>query len=47
MTLRPSLLLRVVPPCEIGEFEALDGDLVEGLKIDNGHLRVPTGPAWA
>jgi muconate cycloisomerase len=34
----------VVTPCEIGEFEALDGDLVEGLKIVNGHLRVPTGP---
>jgi hypothetical protein len=29
MTLRPSLLLRVVTPCEVGEFEALDGDLVE------------------
>jgi L-alanine-DL-glutamate epimerase-like enolase superfamily enzyme len=34
----------VVTPSEIGEFEALDGDLVEGLQIVNGHLRVPTGP---
>ena len=34
----------VVTPCEVGEFAALDGDLVEGLKIDNGHVRVPTGP---
>jgi L-alanine-DL-glutamate epimerase-like enolase superfamily enzyme len=34
----------VVTPCEVGEFAALDDDLVEGLKIDNGHVRVPTGP---
>jgi hypothetical protein len=37
----------VVTPCEVGEFAALDGDLVEGLKIDNGHVRVPPAPAWA
>ena len=34
----------VVTPCEVGEFAALDGDLVEGLKIVNGHVQVPTGP---
>ena len=34
----------VVTPCEVGEFAALDGDWVEGLKIVNGHLQVPTGP---
>ena len=34
----------VVTPCEVGEFAALDGDLVEGLHIVNGHLQVPTGP---
>jgi L-alanine-DL-glutamate epimerase-like enolase superfamily enzyme len=34
----------VVMPCEIGEFEALDGDLVEGLEVIDGNLPVPTGP---
>jgi muconate cycloisomerase len=34
----------VVVPCEIGEFEALEGDRVEGLEVVNGSLRVPTGP---
>lgn len=34
----------VVMPCEIGEFEALEGDLVEGLQVVDGHVRVPTGP---
>jgi L-alanine-DL-glutamate epimerase-like enolase superfamily enzyme len=34
----------VVTPSEIGEFEALDGDLVEGLEVIDGNIRVPTGP---
>ena len=34
----------VVTPCEIGEFAALDGDLVEGLEVIDGNIRVPTGP---
>jgi muconate cycloisomerase len=34
----------VITPCEIGEFEALEGDLVEGLKVIDGNIRVPTGP---
>jgi L-alanine-DL-glutamate epimerase-like enolase superfamily enzyme len=34
----------IVTPCEVGEFAALDGDMVEGLKIVNGYLQVPTGP---
>jgi len=34
----------VVTPCEIGEFEALEGDWVEGLEVVNGSVRVPTGP---
>jgi L-Ala-D/L-Glu epimerase len=39
-----SAMPSVVTPCEVGEFAALDDDLVEGLKIVNGHLQVPTGP---
>jgi L-alanine-DL-glutamate epimerase-like enolase superfamily enzyme len=34
----------VVTPCEIGEFEALQGDRVEGLAVVDGNLQVPTGP---
>jgi L-alanine-DL-glutamate epimerase-like enolase superfamily enzyme len=34
----------VVTPSEVGEFEALEGDLVEGLEVVNGNVRVPTGP---
>ncbi|MET0503190.1 MAG: mandelate racemase/muconate lactonizing enzyme family protein [Candidatus Binatia bacterium] len=34
----------VVAPAEIGEFDALDGDLVEGLEVVDGNVRVPTGP---
>jgi L-alanine-DL-glutamate epimerase-like enolase superfamily enzyme len=34
----------VVTPCEVGEFEALEGDLVEGVRVVDGALRVPTGP---
>ena len=34
----------VVMPCEIGEFSALDGDLVEGLEVVDGNVRVPSGP---
>jgi L-alanine-DL-glutamate epimerase-like enolase superfamily enzyme len=34
----------VVMPCEVGEFEALEGDWVEGLEVIDGNLRVPTGP---
>jgi L-alanine-DL-glutamate epimerase-like enolase superfamily enzyme len=34
----------VVTPAEIGEFDALDGDLVTGLEVVDGNVRVPTGP---
>jgi L-alanine-DL-glutamate epimerase-like enolase superfamily enzyme len=34
----------VVTPSEVGEFDALDGDLVEGLEVIDGNVRVPTGP---
>jgi L-alanine-DL-glutamate epimerase-like enolase superfamily enzyme len=34
----------VVTPSEVGEFAALDGDLVEGLELVDGNVRVPTGP---
>lgn len=30
--------------CELGEFEGLEGDPVEGLSVKNGMLRVPEGP---
>ncbi|HXV80401.1 MAG TPA: enolase C-terminal domain-like protein [Candidatus Binatia bacterium] len=33
-----------VTPCEVGEFEALQGDWVEGLQVVDGCLRVPTAP---
>jgi L-alanine-DL-glutamate epimerase-like enolase superfamily enzyme len=31
-------------PSEIAEFEELDGDLVEGLEVIEGAIRVPAGP---
>ena len=34
----------VVMPAEVAEFTALDGDLVEGLEVIDGAVRVPTGP---
>ena len=34
----------VVLPAEVAEFTALDGDLVEGLEVIDGAVRVPTGP---
>jgi L-alanine-DL-glutamate epimerase-like enolase superfamily enzyme len=34
----------VVTPSEIGEFDALDGDWVDGLEVVEGNVRVPTGP---
>ena len=30
--------------CEIGEFADLDGDVVTGLDVENGHVRVPQAP---
>jgi L-alanine-DL-glutamate epimerase-like enolase superfamily enzyme len=30
--------------CEIGEFEAITGDPFEGLRVENGILKVPDGP---
>jgi L-alanine-DL-glutamate epimerase-like enolase superfamily enzyme len=34
----------VIVPCEIAEFEELDGDLVAGLEVVDGAVRVPSGP---
>ena len=34
----------VVTPCEIAEFSALDGDMVEGLEVVDGAVQVPSGP---
>jgi len=34
----------VATPSEVGEFQALDGDLVEGLEMIEGNLLVPEGP---
>lgn len=34
----------ILTPAEIGEFEELDGDLAEGLEVENGAVRVPGGP---
>jgi L-Ala-D/L-Glu epimerase / N-acetyl-D-glutamate racemase len=39
-----SAMTNVVAPAEIAEFSALDGDLVEGLEVVDGAVRVPTGP---
>jgi len=33
----------VIMPSEIAEFEELDGDLVEGLEVIEGAIRVPAG----
>ena len=34
----------IIVPCEIGEFEELDGDLVDGFEVVDGAIRVPDGP---
>lgn len=34
----------VIVPSEIAEFEELDGDLVEGLEVIDGAIRLPAGP---
>lgn len=34
----------VVTPSEVAEFTALDGDLIEGLEVVDGAVRVPRGP---
>jgi L-alanine-DL-glutamate epimerase-like enolase superfamily enzyme len=34
----------IILPAEIAEFQELDGDLVEGLEVVDGAIRVPTGP---
>ena len=34
----------VIVPSEIAEFEELDGDLVEGLEVIDGAVRLPDGP---
>jgi L-Ala-D/L-Glu epimerase len=39
-----SAMDNVVMPAEIGEFSALDGDLVEGLEVVGGAVQVPSGP---
>jgi L-alanine-DL-glutamate epimerase-like enolase superfamily enzyme len=39
-----SAIGNVLPPAEVAEFTALDGDLVEGLEVINGAVRVPTNP---
>ena len=33
----------IIVPSELAEFEELDGDLVEGLEVADGAVRVPTG----
>ena len=39
-----SATANVVMPSEIGEFSALDGDLIEGLEVVGGAVQVPSGP---
>jgi L-alanine-DL-glutamate epimerase-like enolase superfamily enzyme len=39
-----SAMGNVVPPAEVAEFTALEGDLIEGLEVVDGAVRVPTGP---
>jgi muconate cycloisomerase len=39
-----SATANVVAPCELAEFSALDGDLIEGLEVIDGAVRVPNGP---
>jgi muconate cycloisomerase len=34
----------IIVPAEVAEFAELDGDLVEGLDVVNGAIRVPDGP---
>ena len=34
----------VTLPSEVAEFTALDGDLIEGLEVIDGAVRVPSGP---
>ena len=39
-----SAIGNVVLPAEVAEFTALDGDLIEGLEVTDGAVRVPAGP---
>jgi L-alanine-DL-glutamate epimerase-like enolase superfamily enzyme len=39
-----SATANAVMPAEIAEFSALEGDLIEGLEVIDGAVRVPTGP---
>jgi L-alanine-DL-glutamate epimerase-like enolase superfamily enzyme len=39
-----SAMTNVTMPSEVAEFTALDGDLIEGLEVVDGSVRVPTGP---
>lgn len=39
-----SATANVVAPCELAEFSALDGDLIEGLEVVDGAVQVPSGP---
>lgn len=39
-----SAMNNVTMPSEVAEFTALDGDLIEGLEVVDGAVRVPTGP---
>jgi len=34
----------IIVPAEVAEFEELEGDLVDGLEVANGAIRVPPGP---
>ena len=34
----------IIVPSEVAEFDELDGDLVDGLDVVNGAIRVPDGP---
>lgn len=34
----------IIVPAEVAEFEELEGDLVEGIEVANGAIRVPDGP---
>ncbi len=39
-----SAVNNVTLPSEVAEFTALDGDLIDGLEVVDGAVRVPTGP---
>jgi L-alanine-DL-glutamate epimerase-like enolase superfamily enzyme len=39
-----SAMTNITMPSEVAEFTALDGDLIEGLEVVDGAVRVPTGP---